>query len=303
MYLPGKSNVIEIKTFIKKEIDSSNNIKSKETRKNVQDSLRGLDRFFKNVKILPENGLIIYTGHTRQEGFVFEQFESPTKINCQIYKCHHKFETETLLQEINNSVRIVIYILINGNECRLYESSGNNDKLLWKKSVDLDGDTSRGGQSQARNSRNRDIQKKNYLTICSDHIKSLLVPKMNKITSIFVGGSSHFKVDFIKMNFTLSRLNKNSIVADDLQTMKDRCKIYLEDDTFNDERMKLNKLYKLFETDPQSLRFGKEDVLDALTEGLVKELYISRDNNETYEKMCFLHFRQNGRVSKFHKSF
>ena len=191
---------VDIGLFISKEIDSSNNIKSKETRKNVKSGLKNIESYLKCIKKFPQNGLVIFVGFTIQEGFKSEYIISPIPLTKKIYICGKKWETDILRNELDNSQGTNIYIIIDGNECNLFTCCGYVKKLIWKKSVNLDGDTSRGGQSQARHSRNRDIQKKNYVTICFENIKNY-ISKLSNINFIFIAGKSNFK----------KRINKNGL--------------------------------------------------------------------------------------------
>jgi peptide chain release factor 1 len=290
LYIPEESNVIDISSFIRKEIDSANNIKSKTTRKKVHNALGTIERHLKGIKKFPEMGLIVFVGETRKDGFIQEFLKSPIPLKKKIYVCHQTFETEIIKQEINACNNTVIYILINGNECIVYESCGSSDKILWKKIVDLDNEQKKGGQSQARHSRNRDIQKKNYLTICCERVNDI-VKKMENVLSIFVAGNGNFKNLFVKYDFheqVKKKLHITTLEISERNTLKDvqiMAKKFLYKDNIDNELDHLTFMYKLLETEPDLVRFGKVDVNEVICEGIVKTLYINDETNlELYRK-------------------
>jgi peptide chain release factor subunit 1 len=59
-YLPQGSDTSNIGNHISYELSTSNNIKSKQTRKAVQTALRSLQHHLKGIKAIPMNGLAIF---------------------------------------------------------------------------------------------------------------------------------------------------------------------------------------------------------------------------------------------------
>ena len=62
VYIPHDRKVSDVTGHLKNEISESQNIKSKLTRKNVLDSISSILGQLKNIKEVPENGLIIFSG-------------------------------------------------------------------------------------------------------------------------------------------------------------------------------------------------------------------------------------------------
>jgi len=62
LYIPHDRKISDVTNHLKNEISESQNIKSKLTRKNVLDSISSLIGQLKNVKEVPENGLVMFSG-------------------------------------------------------------------------------------------------------------------------------------------------------------------------------------------------------------------------------------------------
>lgn len=64
IYVPGNSDLSGIRGTITKESSAASNIKSKQTRKAVQQSLRSLQNYVKGYPThrAPQNGLVILAG-------------------------------------------------------------------------------------------------------------------------------------------------------------------------------------------------------------------------------------------------
>ncbi len=62
LYIPHDRKISDVTNHLKNEISESQNIKSKLTRKNVLDSISTLIGQLKNIKEIPENGLVMFSG-------------------------------------------------------------------------------------------------------------------------------------------------------------------------------------------------------------------------------------------------
>lgn len=267
LYIPGKTNPVDIRNFIRNEIDESNNIKSKQTRNNVQDSLKSILRCLKNINKFPEKGIVIFSGT------ILEIIESPIIIKKKIYICGKKFETDLLRSELKSKNNIG-YIVIDGNMCDVFIVNGQNETRVFHKEVNLDGDTSRGGQSQNRHMRNRDIQKNNYLTICAEGVRKSLENK--ELRAVFLGGNGDFKKKFTKFDIgnvkidNVITIQKNGLLG--LRECINLSYEYLDKSDMKNEKEVMKRFITILENSPNRIRFGKKDVEDMINSGMVEEL-------------------------------
>ena len=61
LYIPHDRKLSDVTNYLKNELSESQNIKSKLTRKNVLDGISILLGQLKNIKQVPENGLVLYS--------------------------------------------------------------------------------------------------------------------------------------------------------------------------------------------------------------------------------------------------
>lgn len=245
----------------------------------------------KTIKTLQNypNGLVVFAGNTLEEGFRITFISPPVKVKTKIYQCHKRFYTDVLRKDLDTTQGHTIYIYIDGNECLLYTCIGTDTRLLWKKKVSLDSNTSRGGQSQARHSRNRDIQKQNYLTICVDNIMNHLLElsKTGTLSSIFVAGKGNFVHQLLKSDFKMldHKIYKKCVSnSSDIHVIKQESEKYLQDTVIKNEKDVLTRINYLLEHNTDLVKYGKDQVYKYLDMGLVKELYSSdKDTLEQYK--------------------
>ena len=90
MYIPGNTRVPDITTMINSEISKVPNIKSRQTRQDVQDALQAVLTKVKYINKFPTNGIALFAGNTT-EGFVTKAIEPSQPINRFFYRCDTKF--------------------------------------------------------------------------------------------------------------------------------------------------------------------------------------------------------------------
>jgi len=102
LFIPPSRKVFDVIGYLKSEINESSNIKSKSNRKNVLDSITTLIGQLKNIKEIPPNGLLMYSGQIpvnnapgteRSELYIIEPPEPVTTFK---YHCASQFLIEPL---------------------------------------------------------------------------------------------------------------------------------------------------------------------------------------------------------------
>lgn len=90
MYIPGRTNLVYLTNMVSSEISKANNIKCKHTRNGVKTSLNSILYTLKNIKVIPSNGMVMFSGET-MDGYVTESLTPVRSINDFMYKCDNKF--------------------------------------------------------------------------------------------------------------------------------------------------------------------------------------------------------------------
>jgi peptide chain release factor subunit 1 len=90
MYIPCNTRVHDITKMINSEISKAPNIKSRQTRQDVQDALQSILTNIKGYNKFPPTGIALFAGNTT-EGFINKVVEPTNPINRFFYRCDTKF--------------------------------------------------------------------------------------------------------------------------------------------------------------------------------------------------------------------
>ena len=102
LYVPPGRRIHEVLANLREEYGTASNIKSRTTRKNVQDAIDRTSQRLKLFKEPPTNGLVIFCGAIPRNGAGTERMETfvlepPEPINIYFYRCDARFHLEPLL--------------------------------------------------------------------------------------------------------------------------------------------------------------------------------------------------------------
>src|SRR3990172_1749702 len=102
LYVPPERRIHEVMANLREEYGTASNIKSRTTRKNVQEAIERVSQRLKLFKEPPKNGLVIFCGAIPRDGAGTEKMETyvlepPEPINVYFYRCDAKFHIEPLL--------------------------------------------------------------------------------------------------------------------------------------------------------------------------------------------------------------
>lgn len=203
-----------------------------------------------------------------------------------MYTCAKRFVVEDLENIVSKSTECKeAYIAIDGNSCELYLVQGDDTRLLWSKTVDLDGDTSRGGQSQGRHQRNREIQRANYLKLCAEGCRKMLESVL-PLDIVLVCGWGSIKDEFMSYKVVLGQKVESILHSRGISTSKSglgavkeaksTCRDVIVRAIHARERHIINMVMRVLSDEPDKVRFGLRDVEVACKEGLVEQLVTTR---------------------------
>ena len=101
VYIPHDKQISDVGKQMRDELGQSANIKSKQTRKNVQSAIEVIMQRIRLFKVAPENGLVLFVGMIPRGGPGTEKmetyvFEPPEPITTYWYQCNNEFFLEPL---------------------------------------------------------------------------------------------------------------------------------------------------------------------------------------------------------------
>jgi peptide chain release factor subunit 1 len=155
LFIPPTRKVFDVINYLKSEINESSNIKSKSNRKNVLDSITALIGQLRNIKDIPPNGLIMYSGQIpinnapgteRSELYIIEP---PEPITTFKYHCSSQFLLDPLYDMLDEKGTYGI-INIENKEMAIGWIKGSHLEICKTSNSGIHSKHSAGGQSQRR---------------------------------------------------------------------------------------------------------------------------------------------------------
>jgi peptide chain release factor subunit 1 len=193
----------EIVAILKKESELIV-MKSERAEDRFQKTLRNLIQRLKQQKEIPENGLAIFSGffitnYPEREDLNFEEIVSPEPISKFLFEVDNHFRLEQL-REMLRDQKIVGLIALDSKEAGFGLLNGEHLELIEKITSGIPGKSGKGGQSQRRYERERDMELSYYFHRIAEHAaKEFLMD--HKVTVLIIGGPGMTKDDFLKGDY------------------------------------------------------------------------------------------------------
>lgn len=284
--IPAGFNKDSVVRQLEAERSTAENIKSKQTRTAVIDSLDTIIRELKNVKQTPPNGLAAFAGNvSEKEGVQDIQswlYEPPRPLNIRLYRCDQKFITEPLKEML--AIEDVYGILaIDRQQATIGLLEGKQIKVLRTFTSGVPSKIRAGGQSSQRFHRITEGLAKEFFRRVADGMKELFFD-MPKLKGILVGGPIPTKEEFLEVGELVTKLKEKVIAIKDVGYVDEHgLKLIVEasqEDISNQELVKeKNMVNKFFETlgkSKEKTAYGEERVKLALQRGAAGVVLISK---------------------------
>lgn len=150
VYIPPDTDRGAVMGQLNEEISQSSNIKSPQTRKNVQGALRKISGFLKQINFkLPPTGLVVFAGNVSEsEGktdirlFTIKPIK---ELRTRLYWCDSQFHLEPL-REMAQPQEVYGLITIDKNEATIAALIGKRYDIIGKFTSGVAGKTRAGGQ-------------------------------------------------------------------------------------------------------------------------------------------------------------
>jgi len=215
LYVPPGRRIHEVLANLREEYGTASNIKSRTTRKNVQDAIDRTSQRLKLFKEPPTNGLVIFCGAIPRNGAGTERMETfvlepPEPINIYFYRCDARFHLEPLLAMVKERNAYGV-IVIDTSDAVVAVVRGQRMEILQKFSSGVAGKHRAGGQSARRFERIREQSLNAYYHRVGAHAYELL-SEIEGLKGLIVGGPGPTKYDFIDGDH-LNYMLKEKILA------------------------------------------------------------------------------------------
>ncbi len=292
LYIPRESSIDDIVATLKKESDSVV-LKSERIRDRLQDAIKNVIQHIKLRNEIPENGLAIFAGtfvanEAESEVLHVEELVPPEPITCYLYEVDDHFRLEPLREMLRNQ-RIVGLVIMDSKEASFGILNGERLELIENITSGIPGKTVKGGQSQRRYERERDMEVTYFFHRIAEHATKAFLEN-HKVTALIVGGPGQTKEDFLKgdylnyelKNALLSTVDTQFTGKEGVREVLDKSSETLKNMCAPEEKMIVQRLLTAIGKQDSLAIYGLDPVLNALKNGEV-EVALVTDNTDMIE--------------------
>lgn len=297
--IPSGFNKDGVVRQLEAEQSTAANIKSKQTRTAVQDSLDRIIRELRNLKQTPPNGVAAFAGNvSEKEGVQDIQawiYEPPRPLNVRLYRCDQTFILEPL-KEMLAIEEVYGLLVIDRQAAAIGVLEGKRINVIRKFTSGVPGKIRAGGQSSQRFHRITEGLAKEFFRRVADAMKEIFFD-MPRLKGILVGGPIPTKEEFLEEGQLVTKLKEKVIAVKDIGYVDEHGLNLLveaaEEDIASQELIKEKDITaKFFETlgkHREKAAYGFEKTRLALERGAVEKLLISKsltkDQISEFEKL------------------
>ncbi len=285
---------------LREEEGTAQNIKSKNTRKNVVSALRRIINFLqkyaeKNGSKAPENGMAIYSGNiTGEEGktdIKLYWVEPPEPIQSRIYRCDKEFLLDPLRKSIQDEEKVGL-IVLDAKEATIATLKGKRVNVVRNMTSGVWGKHSKGGQSAQRFERLREKALKQFLKRVAEDANREFAED-EKLKAVLVGGPGPTKERFLKEDLLKNDVQEkvtsvyDTGYADEqgIKELVNKAEEVLKDLDVMKEKNLIQRFLRGVASGDEMATYGVGEVRRHLKGGAVDTLLVSEDQNFTRFKV------------------
>ncbi len=215
LFVPPDRQIHEVMANLREEHGTASNIKSRTTRKSVQEAIERTIQRLKLFKKPPPTGLVIFCGAIPQNGIGSERMETyvlvpPKPINVYFYRCDNRFHLEPLMEILREKETYGI-IVIDTNDATLATLRGRRMDVLKELTSGVPGKHRAGGQSARRFERIREAAINDYFKRIGNHATNIF-SQISDLKGIIIGGPGPTKYNFEEGEY-LNYMLKEKVIA------------------------------------------------------------------------------------------
>jgi peptide chain release factor subunit 1 len=297
LYIPPTVSINQVVANLKNHFNSVP-MEHRNVGDRLQDALKNLVQHLKLKKETPENGLALFAGtfavnDQKNEVSTVEELAPPEPIVNYQYEVDDHFHLEPVREMLRNP-RVVGIISMGSKEASLGLLNGERLEQVEKVTSGIPGKSRKGGQSQRRYERERDMELTYFFHRVAEHAAKAFLED-HRVMAVIVGGPGPTKNDFLRGDYLHYELKNVLLGTVDTQFVgKEGVKEILEkssDVIMNmcapEEKVIVDRfLAELAKKDGLAI-YGLDSVFDALRNGEV-EVALVTDSTELFEvvAMC-----------------
>jgi peptide chain release factor subunit 1 len=291
IYVPSDTRISEVVQHVTQEHSEASNIKSKQTRTNVQDALSSIKARLQYYDTVPENGLVLFSGAVDAGGgqtdMITEVLENPPDpIQSFRYHCDSNFLTGPL-EDMLADKGLYGLIVLDRREANVGWLKGKRVDPVKSASSLVPGKQRKGGQSAQRFARLRLEAIDNFYQEVAGMANELFVPRRHELDGVLVGGPSPTKDEFLDGDYLHHELQDSVLGKFDvsytdesgLYDLVDAAQDVLADAEIMEDKRIVERFFKELHGG-ELATYGFGPTRENLVMGSVETLLISEDLRE-----------------------
>ena len=298
IYIPDDKQISDVVAHVTQEHSEASNIKSKETRTNVQDALKSIKDRLRYFDVYPpDNGVVLFSGAVDAGGgqtdMITRVLESPPDpIESFRYHCDAEFLTEPL-EDMLLDKGLFGLIVLDRREANVGWLKGKRVEPVKSASSLVPGKQRKGGQSAQRFARLRLEAIDNFYQEVAGMANDLFVEQRHDLDGILVGGPSPTKDEFLDGDYlhhelqdmVLGKFDVSYTDESGLYDLVDAASEVLAEHEILQDKEVMEEFFKQLH-DGDKATYGFDQTRQNLNMGAVEELLLSEDLRKdavTYE--------------------
>lgn len=283
VYMKPNANIADTVNRLRDEYSQSMNIKSKHTRKNVQDAIDRILQMLKGVHKAPETGIAVFSGSIGGKVEIFS-VHPPVPVNVQIYRCDSTFYLDPLFELIAPQDIYGLFVM-DRREATIAMLKGKHMEIMVHMTSNVPGKHHKGGQSALRYERLIEQSAEDFFHKICEHLNQIM--KDPKVRGVIAGGPGATKNEVVNSDRLYPDV-KNKIIGvfdtsytDEfgIKELMERAADVMKKLDVQKEKDLVNRFIKDAVTGGPAT-YGINDVKEALNIGKVEILLLSEKLDE-----------------------
>ncbi|HPC55776.1 MAG TPA: peptide chain release factor aRF-1 [Methanolinea sp.] len=289
LYVPPDKQIHDVVAQLRDEFGQCANIKSKQTRTNVQSAISSILARLKYYKTPPPNGMAIFCGTIQLQGDRTDLectiIEPPEPLNLYMYRCSSVFELEPLQQMLEEK-NVYGLLVLDRREAYWGFLRGNRIEPVGGVTSTVPGKQRKGGQSSVRFQRLREIAIHEFYTKIGERASAIFLAEKDffeRFRGVLIGGPSPTKEEFEAGQYLHHEIQKRIIGLFDvaytnesgLAELVDAARDALKGVEVIKEKELMNRFLKELVKENGLAAYGEESVRKNLATGSVDTLLLS----------------------------
>ncbi|MDH7593739.1 MAG: peptide chain release factor aRF-1 [Methanomicrobiales archaeon] len=217
LYIPPDKQIHDVVGQLRDEYGQCSNIKSKQTRTNVQSAISSILARLKYYRSPPPNGMAVFCGTVLLGGDRTDLqcmiIEPPEPLNLYMYRCSSRFELDPLLEMLEEK-DVYGLLVIDRREAYWGFLRGNRIEPVNGVTSTVPGKQRKGGQSSVRFQRLREIAINEFYKKVGERASEAFLAEKDffkRFKGLLIGGPSPTKEEFEAGNYLHHEVQKRII--------------------------------------------------------------------------------------------